>query len=162
MSETIPLLRIGTRGSPLALAQANETRRRLAEAHPELADPAAVSIDIIKTTGDLVTDRTLAAIGGKGLFTKEIEQALLDEQIDIAVHSMKDVPTWLPDPLIIDCYLPREDPRDAFFSKSGARLAELPEGAVIGSASLPPSGAAAAGAARSSGCSFSRATSIRG
>jgi hydroxymethylbilane synthase len=131
-----PLLTIGTRGSPLALAQSEEVRDRLAEAHPELAAPGAVAIEIIKTTGDRVLDRALAEIGGKGLFTKEIEEALLAGAIDIAVHSMKDVPTWLPEGLVIDTVLPREDPRDVLFSRHGPGLADLPAGAVVGTASL--------------------------
>jgi len=131
-----PLLRLGTRGSPLALAQAQEVRRRLAEAHPELAPEDAVAIVVIKTTGDMIQDRALSEIGGKGLFTKEIEEALLAQRIDAAVHSMKDVPTWLPDGLTVEHLLPREDVRDAFFSPHGPRLADLPEGAVVGSASL--------------------------
>jgi hydroxymethylbilane synthase len=130
-----PRLRIGTRGSPLALAQAHLVRDRLAAAHADLAD--AVEVVVIKTTGDRVQDRTLAEIGGKGLFTKEIEQALIDGGIDLAVHSMKDVPTWLPDGLAIACVLPREDPRDAFIARDGMqRLADLPDGAVVGTASL--------------------------
>ncbi len=129
-------LRLGTRGSPLALAQAQEVRARLAGAHPELAAEGAVEIVVIKTSGDKIQDRTLAEIGGKGLFTKEIEEALLEEAIDVAVHSMKDVPTWLPEGLEIAAVLPREDPRDAFFSNDGAGLAELPAGAVVGTASL--------------------------
>jgi hydroxymethylbilane synthase len=133
---TTTRLRLGTRGSPLALAQAQEVRRRLAEAHPELAAEDAVEIVVIKTSGDRIQDRTLAEIGGKGLFTKEIEEALLDGAIDAAVHSMKDVPTWLPEGLAITAILPREDPRDAFFSNRGARLADLPSGAVVGTASL--------------------------
>src|SRR5262245_30208466 len=102
-------LRIGTRGSPLALAQAEETRARLAAAHPNLAAPGAIEIVVIKTTGDKVQDRPLSEIGGKGLFTKEIEDALIEGAIDLAVHSMKDVPTHLPAGLGIDCLLPRED-----------------------------------------------------
>src|SRR5919205_1325125 len=98
-----PLLTIGTRGSPLALAQANEVRARLAAAHPDLAAPDAVAIEVIRTTGDMVRDRTLAAIGGKGLFTKEIEEALLAGAVDLAVHSMKDMTTWLPPGLVIAC-----------------------------------------------------------
>jgi len=132
-----PLLRIGTRGSPLALAQAHETRDRLAAAHADLRAPGAIEVVVIKTTGDSVQDRPLAAIGGKGLFTKEIEEALIDGAIDLAVHSMKDVPTWLPDGLAIVCLLPREDPRDALFTRDGAAsLAALPEGAVLGTSSL--------------------------
>ena len=129
-------LRIGTRGSPLALAQAHEVRRRLAGLFDELAPDDAIEIVVIKTTGDRIQDRTLAEAGGKGLFTKEIEEALLDGRIDAAVHSMKDVPTWLPDGLGITAILPREDPRDAFFSANGGGLAELPAGAVVGTASL--------------------------
>ena len=129
-------LRLGTRGSPLALAQAQEVRGRLAAAHDELAAEGALEIVVIKTSGDKIQDRTLAEIGGKGLFTKEIEDALLQGAIDVAVHSMKDVPTWLPEGLAITAVLPREDPRDAFFSNRGARLADLPAGAVVGTASL--------------------------
>lgn len=136
MTETAPLIRLGTRGSPLALAQAHETERRLKAAHPELAEPGAVEIVVIKTTGDRVVDRPLAEIGGKGLFTKEIEAALTDGRIDAAVHSMKDVPTWLPDGMALAAFLPREDVRDAFFSPHGDTLAALPAGAVVGSASL--------------------------
>jgi len=130
------ILRLGTRGSPLALAQAYEVKRRLAEAHVDLADDAAVEIVVIVTTGDRIQDRALSEIGGKGLFTQEIEEALRDGSIDAAVHSMKDVPTWLPDGLEISTILPREDPRDAFFSLKCERLSELPRGAVVGSASL--------------------------
>lgn len=127
-------LKLGTRGSPLALAQAHETRSRLMAAHdlPE----AAFEIVVIKTTGDRVLDRPLKEIGGKGLFTREIEEALLDGGIDIAVHSMKDMPVAQPAGLLLDCYLPREDVRDAFVSPGVARLADLPPGAVVGSSSL--------------------------
>jgi len=125
-------LRIGTRGSRLALAQANMVRELLAGAHPD-APPAELTV--IKTTGDTAQDRTLAEIGGKGLFTKEIEEALLDGRIDLAVHSMKDVTTWLPDGLTVDCLLPREDPRDALFG-GAASLTDLAPGAVVGTASL--------------------------
>src|SRR5579859_2339770 len=130
----IPSLRIGTRGSPLALAQAEETRLRLEEAFPELA--GAIAIEIIHTTGDKIQDRPLSAIGGKGLFTKEIDEAQLEGRVDIAVHSMKDVPTYLPDGLTLAALLPREDVRDVLISSKGRSLAELPEGAVVGSASL--------------------------
>ncbi len=132
----MPVLRIGTRGSALALAQAHDVRRRLAAAHPELTPADAVEIVVIKTTGDRIQDRPLAEAGGKGLFTKEIEDALLDGGIDLAVHSMKDVPTVLPDGLEIAAILPREDPRDAWFSRSGAGLDGLPAGAVVGTSSL--------------------------
>ena len=130
------LLRLGTRGSPLALAQAAEVRRRLAESDPRLAPEGAVETVVIRTTGDKIQDRTLAEIGGKGLFTKEIEEALADGRIDAAVHSMKDVPTWLPEGFEIVCVLEREDARDALFSTSGDSLAALPAGAVVGTASL--------------------------
>jgi len=129
-------LRIGTRGSPLALAQAHETRDRLIAAHPHLAAPGAVEIVVFKTTGDRILDRTLAEAGGKGLFTKELEEALFDGRADLAVHSMKDVPTQLPDGLEIATLLPREDPRDAFFSRTGGGIADLPAGAVVGTAGL--------------------------
>ncbi len=131
-----PVLRIGTRGSPLALIQARELQARLATAHPELAAPGAVEIVVIRTTGDAVTNRTLAAIGGKGLFTKEIEEALLAETIDLAVHSLKDMATVLPADLAITCHLPRADPRDAFVSRGGRRFLDLPPGAVLGSSAL--------------------------
>ena len=131
-------LKIGTRGSPLALAQAYETRRRLMAAFdlPE----AAFDIVIIKTTGDdaalIAKDKPLKEIGGKGLFTKEIEEDLLSGKIDIAVHSMKDMPVLQPDGLLLDTYLPREDTRDAFVSPKVKTLADLPEGAVVGTSSL--------------------------
>ncbi len=127
-------IRIGTRGSKLALAQAEETKRRLMAAHglPE----EAVELVIIKTTGDAVRDRPLADIGGKGLFTKEIEEALLDGRIDLAVHSMKDVPAELPAGLAIVCHLPREDARDAFISLKYAGIDELPAGATVGTSSV--------------------------
>lgn len=127
-------LRIGTRGSPLALAQAHETRARLMAAFdlPE----TAFEVVVIKTTGDRVLDRPLKEIGGKGLFTREIEEDLLSGAIDIAVHSMKDMPVEQPTGLILDTYLPREDVRDAFVSASHKGLADLPKGAVVGSSSL--------------------------
>lgn len=127
-------IRIGTRGSPLALAQAHEVRDRLAKAHGLPVD--AIAITIIKTTGDRVTDRPLSDIGGKGLFTKEIEDALFANEIDVAVHSMKDMQTALPDGLAIGAVLPREDPRDAFISLKHANIGALPPGAVVGTSSL--------------------------
>ena len=136
MTAKHPILRIGTRGSPLALAQTHETRDRLAAAWPDLAADGAIEIEVIKTTGDLVQDRPLAEIGGKGLFTKELDDAMLSGRIHLAVHSMKDVPTQLPDGIDLPCILPREDVRDAFISPKAASLAELPPGAVIGTASL--------------------------
>ncbi len=131
-------LKIGTRGSPLALAQAYETRDRLARAF-EL-EPGAFEIVVIKTTGDnramIEADRPLKEIGNKGLFTKEIEEALLSGGIDIAVHSMKDMPTLQPEGLLLDCYLPREDVRDAFVAPAVSAIADLAEGAVVGTSSL--------------------------
>ena len=126
--------KIGTRGSPLALWQAHEARRCLMGAF-DLPD-TAFEIVVIKVTGDQILDRALKEIGGKGLFTREIEEALLDGGIDIAVHSMKDMPTLQPEGLMLDCYLPREDVRDGFVSPSVAGLMELPQGAVVGSSSL--------------------------
>ena len=126
--------KIGTRGSPLALWQAHEVRRCLMLAYklPE----AAFEIVVIKVTGDQILDKALKEIGGKGLFTREIEEALLDGGIDIAVHSMKDMPTVQPAGLILDCYLPREDVRDGFVSPAVAGLMDLPQGATVGSSSL--------------------------
>lgn len=129
-------LRIGTRGSPMALFQARLVRERLQSAHPDLAEGDAIELVIIRTTGDRVQNRLLAEIGGKGLFTKEIEEALLDRRIDLAVHSLKDMETALPAGLTIGCVLPRDDPRDALVSRDGAGLRELPRGARIGTASL--------------------------
>ena len=127
-------IRIGTRGSPLALAQAHEVRDRLARAHGISAD--TIQIHVIKTSGDQILDRPLADIGGKGLFTKEIEDALLSNEIDLAVHSMKDMQTALPDGLMIGAVLPREDVRDAFISLKFPNLDGLPNGAVVGTSSL--------------------------
>ncbi|MFC3161901.1 hydroxymethylbilane synthase [Ciceribacter thiooxidans] len=126
--------RIGTRGSPLALAQAHETRKRLMEAHglPE----EMFEIVILSTQGDRIQDRALAAIGGKGLFTAELEEQLADGRLDFAVHSSKDMPTLLPQGLHISAFLPREDVRDAFVGKIAPTLMGLPSGAVVGSASL--------------------------
>lgn len=127
-------LRIGTRGSPMALRQTTLVRDRLVAAHPDLA--GAVEIVTIRTTGDRVQDRVLAEIGGKGLFAKEIEEALLAGRLDLAVHSLKDLETWLPEGLAITGVLPRDDPRDALVSATGASFAGLPEGARVGTASL--------------------------
>jgi hydroxymethylbilane synthase len=129
-------LRIGTRGSPMALRQTGIIRDRLIAVHSELAEAGAIEIVTIRTTGDRVQNRLLAEIGGKGLFAKEIEEALLAGRIDLAVHSLKDLETWLPDGLAIACVPPRDDPRDAFISASGASLASLPHGAKVGTASL--------------------------
>ncbi len=126
--------RLGTRGSPLARAQAHEVRDRLCKTHG--LDESAVEIIIIKTTGDAITDKPLADVGGKGLFTKEIEEALLAKTIDLAVHSMKDVETTLPEGLAIEALLPREDVRDAFISLTFSDLNELPSGARVGTSSL--------------------------
>lgn len=127
-------IRVGTRGSPLARAQATEVCNCLKVAHGE--GELDLSIRIIKTSGDMIQDRALAAVGGKGLFTKEIEEALLADEIDLAVHSMKDMPSVLPAGLSIECILPREDVRDAFISRDGKTLAELPSGATVGTASV--------------------------
>ncbi|MCM2475305.1 hydroxymethylbilane synthase [Rhizobium sp. CG5] len=126
--------RIGTRGSPLALAQAHETRDRLMAAHGMPAD--MFEIVVLSTTGDRITDRSLAEIGGKGLFTLELEEQLLSGDLDFAVHSSKDMPTAVPDGLEISAYLPREDFRDAFVGRTAPTLMELPQGATIGSSSL--------------------------
>jgi hydroxymethylbilane synthase len=126
--------RIGTRGSPLALAQAYETRSRLMSAHG-LAE-SDFEIVVLSTRGDRVTDRPLSEIGGKGLFTAELEEQLLRGELDFAVHSSKDMATKLPEGLDIVAYLPREDVRDAFVGRAAARLMDLPEGAMVGTASL--------------------------
>ena len=125
---------IGTRGSPLALAQAHETMGRLIRSTG--LDESCFKIKVIKTTGDKIQDRPLSEVGGKGLFTKEIEEALLDNNIDIAVHSMKDMPVICPEGLIISCYLPREDVRDSFISTKYKSISELPNGATVGTSSL--------------------------
>ncbi|SIO30662.1 hydroxymethylbilane synthase [Vannielia litorea] len=127
-------LKIGTRGSPLALAQAHETRARLMAAHGMSEE--SIEIVVISTTGDRVQNRALREIGGKGLFTREIEEAMLAGEIDIAVHSSKDMPTLQPQGLVLDCFLEREDPRDAFITLDGTALADLREGAVVGTSSL--------------------------
>ena len=127
-------LNIGTRGSPLALAQAYETRERLAKAFDLPFE--AFEIIVIKTTGDKIIDRPLKEIGGKGLFTREIEDDMLSGRIDIAVHSMKDMPTLQPDGLVLDTYLPREDVRDAFISPRAKGLDDLAAGTVVGTSSL--------------------------
>ncbi|UWR07409.1 hydroxymethylbilane synthase [Ruegeria sp. B32] len=142
MTLTLPTpaspLKIGTRGSPLALAQAHETRQRLCDAF-ELPEQA-FEIVVIKTTGDnramIDADRPLKEIGNKGLFTKEIEEAMLGGDIDIAVHSTKDMPVEQPQGLVLDTFLPREDVRDAFISPRLSSIHDLPEGAVVGTSSL--------------------------
>jgi len=142
MTLTLPTpaspLKIGTRGSPLALAQAHETRDMLSKAFDLPLE--AFEIVVIQTTGDnqrlIDADQPLKTIGGKGLFTREIEQAMLIGAIDIAVHSMKDMPVLQPEGLVLDCYLPREDVRDAFVSLKAGSLGDLPDGALVGSSSL--------------------------
>ena len=125
-------IRIGTRGSQLALYQANWVKDRLTEVHPHLH----VTLMKIKTTGDKIQDAPLAKIGGKGLFVKEIEEALIQRKIDLAVHSIKDVPTEFPEGLHLAAITKREDPRDVFISKDGTLLKDLPRGAKIGTSSL--------------------------
>ncbi len=126
-------IRIGTRGSPLALAQAHEVRRRIAEAHRLAEDDC--ELHVIKTTGDKILDRPLLEEGGNGLFTKEIEEALLAGDIDLAVHSTKDMPTALPAGLAIGATPKREDPRDAFLSARYGSLNDVPAGAIVGTSS---------------------------
>jgi hydroxymethylbilane synthase len=130
----MPKLKIGTRGSPLALYQANETKSRLKAAHGLSDDD--IEIVVITTTGDRIRDRPLSEIGGKGLFTKEIEEALFARDIHLAVHSMKDMPARLPDGLVMAAMLPREDVRDAFLSPVAKTIGDLPKGAVVGSSSV--------------------------
>ncbi|MEL6299184.1 MAG: hydroxymethylbilane synthase [Pseudomonadota bacterium] len=127
-------IRIGTRGSPLALAQAHETRALLQAAHG--LEESQLEIVVITTSGDQIQDRPLSEVGGKGLFTKEIEEAMFRGDIDVAVHSMKDLETAMPDGLAVGAVLPREDVRDAFISLKHAKLADLPDGAVVGTSSL--------------------------
>ncbi len=134
MAQSLGLtLRIGTRGSPLALVQAESVRLALANVHG--FDAAKIEIHVIRTSGDRIQDRPLADAGGKGLFTKEIEQALLDDEIDFAVHSAKDMPTFLPDGLMIAACLEREDPRDVFISHKAQSIATLPRNASVGTSS---------------------------
>ncbi len=133
-------IRLGTRGSPLALRQANEVRRRLLAAHPLILEPDSVVIIPVSTTGDVIRDRPLYDIGGKGLFTKELDDAMAENRIDIAVHSLKDVPTWLPPGQTIVAMLPREDPRDFLLTadqsdQAARRIVDLPLDAVVGSCS---------------------------
>ena len=125
-------LRIGTRGSPMALAQTGMVRDRIVAANPGLE----TELVVVTTVADKILDRPLSEIGGKGLFTKELEQALFADTIDVAVHSMKDVETWLPEGLVIACILERDDPRDAFLSPHADTLKGLPEGARVGTSSL--------------------------
>src|SRR5271169_2903343 len=127
------VLRIGSRGSALALFQAGEVQKRLALACGIPAE--RIEIKSIRTSGDTIQDRPLAEAGGKGLFTKEIEEALLASVIDLAVHSSKDIPAALPPGLVLAAFLPREDPRDAFVSRKANTLRDLPKGAVVGTSS---------------------------
>jgi len=128
-------IKIGTRGSPLALAQAEDVKNKLLAAHSSLTEPQ-IEIVVIKTSGDRILDKPLMEAGGKGLFTKEIEDALLAGDIDCAVHSSKDMPTQLPEGLCLSIFLPREDPRDVFLSKKFSHFLDLPKGAILGTASL--------------------------
>jgi hydroxymethylbilane synthase len=134
MNKTLHKIRIGTRGSPLALAQAHETQARLMAAHG--LDESQIEVITFTTTGDQIRDRPLSEIGGKGLFTKELEEALFAGAIDLAVHSMKDMPARPPKELDVTALLPREDPRDAFISFAAKTLMELPQGAILGSSSV--------------------------
>jgi hydroxymethylbilane synthase len=133
-SPASPILRIGSRGSPLALVQAREVLSRLSAACGVPAEQ--IEIKVIRTTGDAIQDRPLAEAGGKGLFTKEIEEAVLAGAIDLAVHSSKDMPTVLPPGLVLSAFLPREDARDAFISHAAKTVRDLPQRAVVGTASL--------------------------
>jgi hydroxymethylbilane synthase len=134
MAQSATPLRIGTRGSPLALVQARMVRDRLAVALDRPAD--TIELKIIRTTGDTIVDRPLAEEGGKGLFTKEIEEALIRGDIDLAVHSAKDMPTFLPPGLMLTACLEREDPRDVFIGAKANSIEALPQGAKVGTASL--------------------------
>jgi hydroxymethylbilane synthase len=130
------LLRLGTRGSKLALIQTGLVRDALAAAVPALAAPDAIEVVVIRTTGDMIQDRALSEAGGKGLFVKEIEEALLSGRIDAAVHSMKDMPTAQPAGLVISAFLPREDARDVLIAGDVGRIADLKQGAIVGTAAL--------------------------
>ena len=133
---TAPLFRLGTRGSRLALTQTGLVRDALARAVPALAAPDAIEIVAIKTTGDAIQDRPLSEAGGKGLFVKEIEEAMFSGRIDAAVHSMKDMPTEQPSGLVISAFLPREDTRDVLIAGEVTRIADLPKGAIVGTSAL--------------------------
>src|ERR1700704_6160336 len=131
-----PLRNLGTRASKLALTQAGLVRDALATAVPALAAPDAIEIVAIRTTGDAIQDRPLSEAGGKGLFVKEIEEALLSQRIDVAVHSMKDMPTAQPAGLVIAAFLPREDARDVLIAGDAKRIADLRQGAIVGTSAL--------------------------
>ncbi|OEO30959.1 hydroxymethylbilane synthase [Devosia insulae DS-56] len=132
--QSAPFLRIGTRGSMLALAQAQLTQRLLAEAHGVAAE--RIEIRVITTSGDKLTDRPLSEAGGKGLFSREIEAALAAGEVDLGVHSSKDLASWLPDGMVLAAFLEREDVRDAFVSLKYPGVDALPEGAKLGSSSI--------------------------
>src|SRR5947209_3240243 len=131
---SFPRLRIGTRGSPLALAQTHQVRAKLAQAHR--VSEEAISVCMIRTTGDAIQDRPLSEAGGKGLFTKELDLALLHDEIDLAIHSGKDIPTLIPGDLAIPGFIEREDVRDCFISSVAKRIEDLPRAARVGTASL--------------------------
>lgn len=131
-----PLMTIGARSSPLAMAQTREACGLLAAAHPDLAAPGAVDVVGITTTGDRIQDRHLAEAGGKGLFARELDAALLDGRVDLAVHSLKDLETRLPEGVALAACLAREDPRDALIGAGLAGIDDLPQGAAVGTASL--------------------------
>src|SRR6187551_765505 len=132
----VSVLRLGTRGSKLALIQTGLVRDALAAAVPALAAPDAIEVAVIKTTGDMIQDRPLSEAGGKGLFVKEIEEALLSGRIDAAVHSMKDMPTAQPPGLVIAAFLPREDARDVLIAGDVTRIVDLKKGAIVGTSAL--------------------------
>ena len=132
----IDKLRIGTRGSPLALRQTNQIIEMMKSLHIKLQQPGALEIVVIKTTGDREQSRLLAEIGGKGLFTKELDEAMLRGEIDIAIHSMKDMPTFIPEGIALHAIAERLDSRDAFLSQKSRTIMELPKGATIGTASI--------------------------
>ena len=129
-------LRIGTRGSPLALTQANLVIDALKHVHPNLKEKSAIEMIVIKTTGDRIQSTLLSEVGGKGLFTKEIDEAMLNDRIDIGIHSMKDMPTILPDGIVFHTIMAREDARDAFISDKATSIEDLAQGSSIGTASL--------------------------
>src|SRR5579864_4166943 len=133
---SVALLRIGTRRSKLALSQTALVRDALSAAIPELADSDAIQVLPMSTTGDVIQDRPLAEAGGKGLFVKEIEEALLAHRIDAAVHSMKDMPTVQPAGLVIAAFLPREDARDVLIAGGIQRICDLEHGTVVGTSAL--------------------------
>ncbi len=144
-------IRVGTRGSPLARIQTGLACSALVAADPALAAPGALETVVIRTTGDAVTDRPLADLGGKGLFCKELEAALLERRIDLAVHSVKDLPTWLPDGLVLAAILPREDPRDVLIGRTAGGDRRAAAGGGRRQRVLAPAGPAARAPARPAG-----------